>query len=141
MPISSDKDKQIFFTSIRLMICVGHADGYISQKEISRIYQMVEKEHFTLRERQILTSDIDEPKQPESIVEDLGLLSRLEKLTLLRQLYHMAIADRNLSGSERDQIRRISDLLEIDPGKQQQVEEWIMEGVSWRDRWKQIVAE
>ncbi|MGC5326660.1 DUF533 domain-containing protein [Brevibacillus sp. SYSU BS000544] len=141
MPLSNEKDKHIFFTSIRLMICVGHADGYISQKEISRIYQMVEKEHFTLRERQILTSDIDEPKQPESIVEDLGFLSKLEKLTLLRQLYHMAIADRNLTESERDQIQHIANLLKIEPEKLQQVEEWIMEGVSWRERWKQIVAE
>ena len=140
MPFS-EKDKQIFFLSIRLMICVGHADGYINQKEINRIYQMVEKEHFTLRERQILMNDIDEPKQPEAIIEDLVLLSRVEKLTILRQLYQMAIADRNLKESECIQIRKIADLLEIDQAKQLEVEEWIMEGVAWRDRWKQIVGE
>ncbi len=140
MPIS-EKDKHILFTSIRLMICVGHADGYMSQKEMNRIYQMVEKEHFSLRERQILMNDIDEPKQPEAVVADLVLLSKQEKLTLLRQLYQIAIADRNLSDSERRQIRRIADLLQIDRPKQQQVEDWIMEGICWRDRWKQIVGD
>ncbi|MGD8189799.1 DUF533 domain-containing protein [Brevibacillus ginsengisoli] len=140
MPIS-EKDKHIYFTSIRLMICVGHSDGYMSQKEINRIYQMVEQEHFTLRERQILMNDIDEPKQPEAVVADLALLSKLEKLTLLRQLYHVAIADRKLSESEKNQIRRIADLLKIDRMKQQQVEEWIIEGIRWREKWKQIVEE
>lgn len=140
MPIN-DKDKHIYFTSIRLMICVGHSDGYMGQKEIDRIYRMVEQEHFTLRERQILMNDIDEPKQPEAIVADLVCLSKLEKLTLLRQLYHVAIADRKLTESEKLQIRRIADLLEIDKTKQQQVEDWIVEGIRWRDRWKQIVAE
>lgn len=140
MPIS-EKDKHIYFTSIRLMICVGHSDGYMSQKEINRIYQMVEQEHFTLRERQILMNDIDDPKPPEAVVADLALLSKQEKLTLLRQLYHVAIADRKLSESEKKQIRQIADLLQIDQMKQQQVEDWILEGISWREKWKQIVGE
>jgi len=138
---SSEKEKQILFASIRLMICVGHADGYMGEKETRRIYQFVESQHFTLRERQILMHDLDVPKAPESIVADMILLTLPEKLTLLRQLYHIALVDRKLSPSEEKEIRRIACLLGISQEKQRQVEEWIYEGIQWRKRWEQIVAE
>nr|WP_194246881.1 TerB family tellurite resistance protein [Brevibacillus borstelensis] len=129
------------FASIRLIICVGHADGYIGNKEVSRIHELVNSEHFTLRERQILMDDMDYPKQPETIVKDMVDLSLPEKLGLLRQLYKIALVDQKLSLAETLEIRRISCLLGISEEKQKQVEEWIVEGIQWRDRWKEIVGE
>ncbi|MFY0545274.1 DUF533 domain-containing protein [Brevibacillus sp. H7] len=137
----TDKDKHMLFTSIRLMICVGHADGYMGEKETSRIYGLVNSEHFTLRERQILMDDLDYPKSPELIVADMADMALSEKLTLLRQLYKIALVDRKLSPAEENQIRRIACLLGISDEKQRQVEEWIYEGIQWRERWKQIVEE
>jgi uncharacterized tellurite resistance protein B-like protein len=136
-----EKDKQLLFASIRLMICVGHADGYMGQKEISRIYQIVEQEPFTLRERQVLTDDIHVPKRPETIIADMIKLTLAEKLTLLRQLYHIALIDRRLSPAEEKEIRRIACLLGITDDKQREVEEWVYEGIQWRERWQQIVGE
>ena len=137
----AEKEKQILFASIRLMICVGHADGYIGNKEMSRIHEMVNAEYFTLKERQILIDDMDYPKRPEVIIEDLVDLSLEEKLMLMRKLYHMALIDRKLSALESKEIRRIACLLGISPEKQHQVEEWIKEGIRWRESWNDIVAE
>jgi uncharacterized membrane protein YebE (DUF533 family) len=89
----TEKDKQILFASIRLMICVGHADGYIGNKEMNRITEIVNSEHFTLKERQILMDDMDYPKRPEVIVEDLVDLTQAEKLVMMRKLYHMALME------------------------------------------------
>jgi uncharacterized tellurite resistance protein B-like protein len=137
-----EKDKQLLFASIRLMICVGHADGYMGQKEISRIYEIVEKEpSFTLRDRQVLMDDIDVPKSPEKIVADMVTLTLAEKLTLLRQLYHIALVDRKLTPAEEKEIRRIACLLGITEQKQREVEQWVYEGIHWRERWQQIVGE
>lgn len=137
----TDRDKQILLASIRLMICVGHADGYIGNKELSRIHELVNSEHFTLKERQILMDDMDYPKRPESIMEDLIDLNQSEKLMLMRKLYHMALIDRKLSPMETKEIGRIACLMGISHEKQEQVEAWIREGIAWRDRWKQIVEE
>ncbi|QQE76527.1 TerB family tellurite resistance protein [Brevibacillus composti] len=137
----TEKDKHILFASIRLMICVGHADGYIGMKEVDRIHELVNSEHFTLRERQILMDDMDYPKQPETIIADMVDLSHAEKLTLLRQLFKIALIDQKLSSAETKEIRRISGLLGISEDKLHQVEEWILEGIAWRDRWKLIIDE
>jgi len=137
----SEKDKQILFTSIRLMICVGHADGYIGNKEMNRIHELVNSEHFTLKERQILMDDMDDPKRPEVIVEDLMDLSLSEKLMIMRKLYHMALIDHKLSPKEANAIGRIACLIGISKEKQEQVEEWIIDGIRWRERWDHIVAE
>lgn len=136
-----EKDKQILFASIRLMICVGHADGYIGNKEVNRIHEMVNSEHFTLKERQILMDDMDYPKRPEDIVRDLVDLSQTEKLVMMRKLYHMALIDRKLSPKESKEIARIACLIGISEEKQAQVEEWITDGIKWRERWNEIVAE
>ena len=141
MLTKTEKDKHILFASIRLMICVGHADGYIGMKEVDRIHELVNSEHFTLRERQILMDDIDYPKQPETIIADMVDLSHAEKLTLLRQLFKIALIDQKLSSAETKEIRRISGLLGISEDKLHQVEEWILEGIAWRDRWKLIIDE
>jgi uncharacterized tellurite resistance protein B-like protein len=135
------KDKQLLFASIRLMICVGHADGYMGTKEMTSISQMVNNERFTLRERQVLMDDLDNPKSPEEIVEEMLPLDLAPKLTLIRQLYHIALVDHKLSSAEQCEIRRIAGLLGIDDAKQQQVESWIAEGIAWRERWQQIVGE
>jgi uncharacterized tellurite resistance protein B-like protein len=137
---STEKEKRLLFASIRLMICVGHADGYMGEKEINRIYQLVEGKHFTLQERRILMSDLDDPKSPESIVRGM-IMTPAEKLTILRQLYQIALVDRKLSPAEEREIRRIACLLGIPEEKQRQVEEWIYEGISWRNRWEEIVGE
>lgn len=136
-----EKDKHILFASIRLMICVGHADGYIGNKEMDRIHEIVNSEHFTLKERQILMDDMDYPKRPEVIMEDLVDLTQVEKLVLMRKLYHMALIDRKLSLSETNEIGRIACLMGISEEKQAQVEAWIREGIEWRERWKEIVGE
>lgn len=141
MPALADMDKTILFNSIRLMICVGHADGYMSEKEIGYIYRIVESEYFNLRERQIIMDDIDNPKQPEQLVAELGNLSQVEKLRLLRYLYHIAVADQKITSSEKLEIRRIAKLLGIEPEKLQQVEDWVIEGIHWKERWKKIVGE
>lgn len=141
MLTKTEKDKHILFASIRLMICVGHADGYIGMKEVDRIHELVNSEHFTLRERQILMDDMDYPKQPETIIADMVDLSHAEKLTLLRQLFKIALIDQKLSPAETKEIRRISGLLGISEDKLHQVEEWILEGIAWRDRWKLIIDE
>ncbi|TKI54501.1 TerB family tellurite resistance protein [Brevibacillus antibioticus] len=143
MPVytKTEKDKHILFASIRLMICVGHADGYIGNKEIDRIHEIVNSEHFTLKERQILMDDMDYPKRPEVIVEDLVAMTQAEKLVMMRKLYHMALIDRKLSPSETKVIARIACLIGISEEKQRQVEEWIREGIVWRERWKDIVEE
>lgn len=141
MHTKTDKDKHILFASIRLMICVGHADGYVGEKEVNRIFGLVNSEHFTLRERQILMDDLDYPKSPELIVADMADLTLGEKLALLRQLYKIALVDRKLSPAEEKEIRRIACLLGISADKQRQVEEWIYEGIQWRERWKHIVEE
>jgi uncharacterized tellurite resistance protein B-like protein len=137
----TEKDKQILFASIRLMICVGHADGYIGNKEMNRITEIVNSEHFTLKERQILMDDMDYPKRPEVIVEDLVDLTQAEKLVMMRKLYHMALIDRKLSPLESGEIGRIACLIGISQEKQAQVEDWIKEGIVWRERWKDIVGE
>ncbi|MGE5704894.1 MAG: TerB family tellurite resistance protein [Clostridia bacterium] len=134
------KDKQLLFASIRLMICVGHANGYLGLKEMTSITQTMNNEHFTLRERQVLMDDLDNPKSPEEIVDEMLPLDLISKLTVIRQLYHFALVDRKLSAAEQREIRRISGLLGIDSGKQKQVEEWIAEGIAWRERWQQIVG-
>jgi len=136
-----EKEKNILFASIRLMICVGHADGYIGNKELSRIQELVNAEHFTLKERQILMDDMDYPKQPEVIVQDLIDLTLEEKLMIMRMLYRMALIDRKLSDLENEEIHRIAGLLGISPEKRRQVEEWIKEGLEWRERWNEIIAE
>ncbi len=141
MPMTTDQDRQLMFASIRLMICVGHADGYMGEKELARIYQLVDSEHFSLRERQILMDDVDEPKQPETIIADMADLSRVQKLSLLRKLYQIALIDRKLTAAEQREIRRIGRLLGIEEEKLQQVEDWILEGILWRERWKQIVGD
>ncbi|GED59106.1 DUF533 domain-containing protein [Brevibacillus formosus] len=143
MPVYTkiEKDKHILFASIRLMICVGHADGYIGNKEMDRIHEIVNSEHFTLKERQILMDDMDYPKRPEVIVEDLVAMTQAEKLVMMRKLYHMALIDRKLSASETKEIARIACLIGISEEKQRQVEEWIREGIVWRERWKDIVEE
>jgi len=137
----TEKDKHILFASIRLMICVGHADGYIGNKEVDQIHDIVNAEHFTLKERQILMDDMDYPKRPEVIVEDLVDLTQTEKLVMMRKLYHMALIDRKLSPSETKEIARIASLIGISEEKQKQVEEWIREGIAWRERWKEIVGD
>ncbi|GAA4703392.1 DUF533 domain-containing protein [Brevibacillus fulvus] len=136
-----EKEQQLLFLSIRLMICVGHADGYVGEKEISRIYQVVGNEPFSLRDRQILMNDIDEPKSPESILAEAITLTLTEKLTLLRKLYNMAIIDRKLNKAEEQEIRKISQLLGISEEKQRQVEEWVYEGLKWKARWEEILAD
>lgn len=141
MYTKTEKDKHISFASIRLMICVGHADGYIGNKEMSRIQELVNTEHFTLKERQILMDDMDYPKRPEIILEDMVDLTPVEKLTMMRKLYHMALLDQKLSISESDAIRRIASMLGIPVEKQHQVEEWVKEGIRWRESWKEIVEE
>lgn len=137
----TEKDKHILFASIRLMICVGHADGYIGNKEVDQIHDIVNAEHFTLKERQILMDDMDYPKRPEVIVEDLVDLTQSEKLVMMRKLYHMALIDRKLSPMETKEIARIASLIGISQEKQAQVEEWIREGIAWRERWKEIVGD
>ncbi|GED72150.1 hypothetical protein BRE01_58520 [Brevibacillus reuszeri] len=137
----TEKDKHILFASIRLMICVGHADGYIGNKEVNQIHDIVNAEHFTLKERQILMDDMDYPKRPEVIVEDLVDLTQNEKLVMMRKLYHMALIDRKLSVMETKEIARIASLIGISEEKQAQVEAWIREGIAWRERWKEIVGD
>lgn len=141
MLTKQEKDKQLLFTSIRLMICVGHADGWMGEKEVSRIYELVDIEPFSLRDRQMLMNDIDEPKSPETIVADMVDMTPAEKLTILRKLYHIALIDRKLSGKEETEIKRIACLLGIPHEKQQEVEDWVYEGIRWRERWQQIVQE
>ena len=141
MYTKTEKDKHILFASIRLMICVGHADGYIGNKEVDQIHDIVNAEHFTLKERQILMDDMDYPKRPEVIVEDLVDLTQTEKLVMMRKLYHMALIDRKLSPSETKEIARIASLIGISEEKQKQVEDWIREGIAWRERWKEIVGD
>ncbi|RNB87789.1 TerB family tellurite resistance protein [Brevibacillus fluminis] len=123
------------------MICVGHADGYMGMKEMTSISQMVNNEHFNLRERQVLMDDLDHPKSPEEIVEEMLPLDLTSKLTVIRQLYHIALIDRKLSVAEQCEIRRIAVLLGIPADKQEQVESWIADGIVWRERWQQIVGE
>lgn len=136
-----EEEKQILFHSIRLMICVGHADGYMSGKELSRIYRMVESQHFTLRERQIIMDDLDHPKHPDVMAREMAHLPRSEKLKLLRHLYQVAIADRKLSEKETAMIRNIAALLQIETEIQEQVEAWVLEGIERQERWRRIVGE
>ncbi|WP_019123446.1 TerB family tellurite resistance protein [Brevibacillus massiliensis] len=140
MTVRTEQEKLLLLTSIRLMICVGHADGYMGEQEIARIYEMVNS-RFTLRERQILIDDFDEPKTPEQILSNMQAMTNTEKLTLLRQLYRIALADNRLSSAEQKTIHRIAALLGIGSDKLQQVEDWMLEGLYWKERWKQIVGE
>lgn len=137
----TEKEKRSLFASIRLMICVGHADGYMGEKEVNHIYQLVEGKHFTLRERQILMNDLENPKTPESIVSEMILMNQTEKLTLLRQLYQFALVDRKIKPVEEQEIKRIACLLGISEEKQREVEAWIYEGIAWRNRWEEIIGE
>ncbi|RNB68290.1 TerB family tellurite resistance protein [Brevibacillus invocatus] len=137
----TEKEKHISFASIRLMICVGHADGYIGNREMSRIHELVNSEHFTLKERQILMDDMDYPKRPEVILEDMVDLTPTEKLVMMRKLYHMALIDQRLSMQESEAIRRIASMMGIPQEKQRQVEEWVRVGIKWRESWKDIVEE
>lgn len=141
MDTVTEKEKKILFVSIRLMICVGHADGYIGEKEVNWIYQQVEGTHFSLRERQILMNDIDVPKTPASIIAELIPMTLQEKLILLRQLYHFALVDRKIRPTEEAAIKEIAALLEISEEKQAIVAAWIAEGIEWKKRWEDIVAE
>lgn len=138
--LGTKKGSRIY--EIRLLICVAQADGYIDEVEKEWIFRHVQQELFSVRERQIFHDDIENPKDCRLLAEGISsLLNWNEKMMLIRKLFKLACSDKKISIEEKEVIYQIASILEIEEEKTKQVENWIVDGMKWLERWEEILAE
>jgi uncharacterized tellurite resistance protein B-like protein len=126
---------------IRLLICVAQADGYLDESEKERIFHQVNLDIFTVRERQIFHDDIENPKKPTDLAEEVSpYLSQEDKLMLIRKMFKLAALDKDITEEEKETVYLIAQSLGIEAEKVKAVEHWVKEGVSWAAKWKVIIS-
>lgn len=126
---------------IRLLICVAQADGYLDDEEMERIFHQVNLDIFTVRERQVFHDDLENAKDPEVLAREVSpYLSVPEKMVLLRKMFKLAALDKDIAKEEISVIYTIGHALDITRSKIEQVESWVMEGISWLRRWDSIAG-
>jgi uncharacterized tellurite resistance protein B-like protein len=126
---------------IRLLICVAQADGYLDEEEKERIFHQVNLDIFTVRERQILHDDLEHPKNPEELAQEVcPYLTMPEKMMLIRKMFKLASLDKEITQEEIVVIYLIGETLGLTRDKIAEIQEWVVEGMAWLLRWENIVA-
>ncbi|WP_051331145.1 DUF533 domain-containing protein [Aneurinibacillus terranovensis] len=139
-PVSAAEHPQVY--EIRLLICVAQADGYLDKEEKEKIFQQVHLDMFSVRERQIFHDDIENPKDPIAIANEVGPhLSYHAKLMLTRKMFKLADMGEGLTEEETTAIYQIARCLGLKEEKIREIEHWVVEGMAWIARWDEIAAE
>ncbi|AMA73710.1 MULTISPECIES: DUF533 domain-containing protein [Aneurinibacillus] len=126
---------------IRLLICVAQADGYMDEEEKERIFQQVNLDTFTVRERQIFHDDLENPKDPKALALEVSpYLTTLEKMMLIRKMFKLASLDKEIVSEEIALIYSIGQALGLALDKIKEIEQWVREGIAWMARWENIVT-
>jgi uncharacterized membrane protein YebE (DUF533 family) len=126
---------------IRLLICVAQADGYLDEEEKERIFHQVNLDIFTVRERQMLHDDLEHPKNPEELAQEVcPYLTMPEKMMLIRKMFKLASLDKEMTQEEIVVIYLIGETLGLTRDKIAEIQEWVVEGIAWLLRWENIVA-
>jgi uncharacterized membrane protein YebE (DUF533 family) len=126
---------------IRLLICVAQADGYLDEEEKERIFHQVNLDIFTVRERQMLHDDLEHPKNPEELAQEVcPYLTMPEKMMLIRKMFKLASLDKEMTQEEIVVIYLIGETLGLTRDKIAEIQEWVVEGITWLLRWENIVA-
>jgi uncharacterized tellurite resistance protein B-like protein len=126
---------------IRLLICVAQADGYLDEEEKERIFHQVNLDIFTVRERQMLHDDLEHPKNPEELAQEVcPYLTMPEKMMLIRKMFKLASLDKEITQEEIVVIYLIGETLGLTRDKIAEIQEWVVEGMAWLLRWENIVA-
>jgi uncharacterized tellurite resistance protein B-like protein len=126
---------------IRLLICVAHADGDINPSEKEVISEIVNSEMLTVKERHSLIYDFDWQRNHRLFAENLAsVLTKPQKMYLLKKLYQLALSDGHLTPPEKEMIREISQIVGVSIKKLEEIESWVLEGVAWENKWKAIVS-
>lgn len=127
---------------IRLLICVAQADGYLDDEEMQRIFQQVNLDVFTVRERQIFHDDLENPKNAEELALEVSpYLDHTEKMVLIRKMFKLAALDKEIAQEEIAMIHCIGKALGLTEYTIKQIKEWVMEGITWQSRWSGIVQD
>jgi uncharacterized membrane protein YebE (DUF533 family) len=126
---------------IRLLICVAQADGYLDDEETERIFHQVNLDIFTVRERQVFHDDLENPKNPVELAQEVTpYLSELDKMMLIRKMFKLAALDEEIAQEEIAVIYVIGKELGIAESKIKEIEDWVIEGINWNSRWENIVT-
>ena len=126
---------------IRLLSCAAQADGYLDEIEQEKIFRQVNLDIFSVRERQIFHDDLEYPKDPKELAEQLSpYINDEEKMMLLRKMFKLVAMEKRMTAEERRMIFTIGCELGISEDKIIEIEHWIMEGVAWISRWDEIVG-
>jgi uncharacterized tellurite resistance protein B-like protein len=76
-----------------------------------------------------------------SKIEDIlpNFKSNLSKHIVILELVNLAHADKDYSASERENIIKVAGILGISMKKLEEIENWVREGIDWRNRSKEIL--
>lgn len=126
---------------IRLLICVAQADGYLDEIEQEKIFRQVNLDIFSVRERQIFHDDLEYPKDPKELAEQLSpYITQEEKMILIRKMFKLVAMEKRMTAEERRMIFVIGRELGIQEETITEIEHWVMEGAAWISRWDAIVG-
>lgn len=78
-----------------------------------------------------------------SKIEDIlpNFKSKLSKHIVILELINLAYADKDYSQSERENIINVSGILGISMKKLEEIEDWVRDGIEWRNRSKEILED
>lgn len=142
MPDILGTKKVAKISGIRLLICVAQADGYVDDMEKEWIYHQVGQDVFSVRDRQVFHDDMENPKDWKVLAEEIcPLLTRKDKLLLIRKLFKLAALDKHIKVEEKKMIYEISHTIKVEVDKIEQIENWVMDGINWISEWDQILLQ
>ena len=133
MQMMSDIQKTVF---LKVLLFASKIDGRVDDEEIKYIKKMAVKYHVENVKK------IFEPATKESLFEELEcILRRRWKLELIKELFRLAHADDDLGKEELSFIDEVSDKMGIEKEKTEQISNWIVDFMVWKEQGKIIFEE
>lgn len=133
LPSATPEQKKIFF---QVLVCLSGVDGHTDDEEIDYITKAAQAHNVTDFEEICDFTDADEVIANVKVINNRALA-----LELLREMCTLAHVDSVLSDEETLFIGKIGLAMGIEIDKIEQISQWIVEHIIWREQAKLIFEE
>lgn len=134
LALATPVQKKVFFQAL---LCLSGVDGHTDQEEIDYIAQAAKIQNIAN------FAEIDNYANADEVIANVReyITYRPLALELLREMYTLAHIDNVLSDEETLFIGKIGLAMGIEIEKIEQISEWIVEHIIWREQAKLIFEE
>ncbi len=129
---AADEEKNIFFT---ILCALASADGKIKPEEMQYIDDLAQQSNTEIKPF-FFNCPTETCLKKVAQIQDRHLA-----LVLLKHIFILAYTDNNFSDSEGNFICQISQAMNIEPEKVQEISSWVIDRIIWLEQAEQIFEE